>query len=45
MYKPKREEQRKKMRKITLTEVLQCAVCDAVHVLPETRWARRCQSL
>lgn len=39
----KREEPGMTMRKITLTEVLQCAVCGAVRVLPETHWARRCQ--
>lgn len=39
----KREKQREKTTKITLTEVPQCAVCGAVHVLPETRWAHCCQ--
>lgn len=41
--KVQREEQRKKTRKITLTEVLQYAVCGAARVLPETHWVRRCR--
>lgn len=36
-------EEHGKMRKITLTEVPQCAVCGAVRVLQETQWARQCQ--
>lgn len=38
-----KKEEHGKMRKITLTEVLQCAVCGVVRVLQETQWAHRCQ--
>lgn len=34
---------KKDLRKITLTEVLQCAVCGAVHELLKSHWAHRCQ--
>lgn len=48
MYKQEKGLSKRKnggcmMRKITLTEVLQCAVCGAVRVLPETRWAHHCR--